>query len=97
MLARSLRTRYSNQGLSSEYRVFHSVEELKHPGYTLAVTKYQAWVDHYVVVIDVTNNQVVVGDPLLGLRRLPQRDFEQMWRFEGVTLTRALPGANHQP
>ena len=97
MLAHTLQARYGNQGLSSQYRVFHSVEELKHPGYTLAVTKYRPWVDHYVVVIDVTNNQVVVGDPLLGLRKLPQPEFEEMWRFEGVTLTRALPGTSHQP
>jgi len=97
MLARMLQIRYGNQGLSSEYRVFHCVEELNRPGYTLAVTKYQAWVDHYVVVIEVTNNQVVVGDPLLGLRTISQPDFEKMWRFEGVTLARALPSMSRQP
>ena len=97
MLAHALQTRYGSKGLASEYRVFRSIDELKHPGFTLAVTKYRAWVDHYVAVLDVTNNQVVIGDPLLGLRKVARRDFEEIWRFEGVVLSRASPANGHSP
>jgi predicted double-glycine peptidase len=88
MLAQALQKRYGSNGLVSEYRVFRSISELKQSGFTLAVTKYRPWVDHYVAVLGVTNSQVVIGDPLLGLRRVAERDFEEIWRFEGVTLMR---------
>jgi len=93
MLASALRKHYGSQGLSSEYRVFRKLDELRHPGFTLVVTKYRAWVDHYVVVLEVTNNHVVIGDPLLGVRRVLDKDFEQMWRWEGVVLKSGV-GAN---
>jgi len=90
ILARTLRDKYASQGLFSQYRVFRNLDELKHSGLTLVVTKYRPWVDHYVAVIEITPDQVVIGDPLVGLRRLSRHDFEQIWRAEGVILHREI-------
>lgn len=89
ILARALDERYGRDGLSSEYRVFHGVDELKSEGFTLAVIKYRFWIDHYVTVLEVTNNQVIVGDPSLGLCTFSQEEFNRIWRRVGVVLKRA--------
>ena len=89
ILARALQQRYGRAGLVSDYRVFHSLAELKREeGITLAVIKYTFWLDHYVTVLEVTNNEVVVGDPSLGLGKFSDEEFQRKWRFVGVVLQR---------
>jgi predicted double-glycine peptidase len=90
ILADALGKKYGNQGLQCEYRVFRRVDDLRHAGITLAVMKYRPLVDHYVAVLEVTDTQVMVGDPLLGLRKLTRQLFVETWRFEGIVLNRAL-------
>ena len=69
--------------------MFHSLAELKSDaGVTLAVIKSSFWLDHYVTVLAVTNNEVVVGDPFLGLCKFSDEDFKRKWRFVGVVLQR---------
>jgi len=43
-------------------------------------------VDHFVTVLEVTDSEVVVGDPLNGLDRLSYDQFRREWRFVGVVL-----------
>ena len=88
MLADGLNRQYAVQGLSAKCRVFHSVAELKPAGSTLAVIKYGFMVDHWVAVLEVTDSEVVVGDPLGGLDRLSYEDFAKKWRFVGIVLQR---------
>lgn len=89
ILARALQQRYGQEGLASEYRVFHNLAELKRAeGVTLVVIKYTFWLDHYVTVFEFTNSEVVVGDPFLGLRKFSNEEFERKWRFVGVVLRR---------
>jgi hypothetical protein len=90
VLARALQDRYAKDGLASEYRVFRSVEELKPAGLTLAVIKYRFWVDHYVTVLEVTDDQIVVGDPARGRCVYTPQEFRDKWRFEGVVLRREV-------
>jgi predicted double-glycine peptidase len=87
ILARALQDRYA--GLLSEYRVFKSVDELKTAGLTLAVIKHSFMLDHYVTVLEFTDDQVVVGDPMKGKVAVSRAEFEKRWRFVGVTLRRA--------
>jgi len=44
--------------------------------------------DHYVTVLEVSDDGVTVGDPLLGLTKLSRAEFEDKWRFVGVVLKR---------
>jgi ABC-type bacteriocin/lantibiotic exporter with double-glycine peptidase domain len=88
MLADGLSRQYAAQGLSAQCRVFHSIAELKAAGLTLAVIKYNLLVDHWVTVLEVTDSEVVVGDPLGGMDRMPFQDFAKKWRFMGIVLHR---------
>jgi ABC-type bacteriocin/lantibiotic exporter with double-glycine peptidase domain len=62
--------------------------ELKQAGLTLAVIKYGFMVDHWVTVLEVTDSEVVVGDPLGGLERLSYDEFSKKWRLIGIVLQR---------
>jgi hypothetical protein len=88
ILAQTLQERYGKDGLSSEYRVFKSVAELRNVVPFLAVIKFNIMLDHYVTVLDVNDDEVTVGDPLLGLTKLSRAEFEEKWRLVGVVLRR---------
>jgi hypothetical protein len=46
----------------------------------IAVVKFGFLVDHYVAVLSIKDDFVVVGDPLKGLQRIPGAAFAEMWR-----------------
>jgi len=91
MLAQGLKTEYGKQGLLVKSRLFKSISELKEAGLTLAVVKYGMLEDHWVTVLEVTDSEVVVGDPLAGMVRLSYQDFCKRWRFIGIVLQRNMP------
>jgi hypothetical protein len=91
VLARALQQRYGNEGLISEFRVFRNLEELRRAGLTLAVIRYTFWIDHYVTVLEVRSDQVIAGDPSLGLVSFSREEFLKKWRFVGVVLKRKQP------
>ncbi len=65
-----------------------SVAELRSIVPFLAVIKFNIMLDHYVTVLEVSDDGVTVGDPLLGLTKLSRAEFEDKWRFVGVVLKR---------
>ncbi len=91
MLAESLQSEYAKDGLVVKCRVFKSISELKQAGLTLAVVKYSLLEDHWVTVLEVTNSEVIIGDPLAGLTRLSYDEFRKRWRFIGIVLQRKIP------
>ena len=88
ILAEVLQKNYSKDGLVVEYRTFKNISELKQAGLTLAVVKFGFMVDHYVTVLEVTDSEVIIGDPLDGLDRMSYEEFQQKWRFVGIVLKR---------
>lgn len=88
ILADALLREYGRQGLVAEYRPFKNLTELKQVGLTLVVVKYSLFVDHYLTVLDVTDTEVIIGDPIGGYDRLPKTDFLRKWRFSGIVLRR---------
>jgi hypothetical protein len=88
ILCEVLQGHYGEQGLRCQYRPFTSIAELKQAGPTLAVMKLTWLVDHYVTVLEVTDQAVVVGDPLSGRVMLSHQEFAARWRKVGVTATR---------
>ena len=76
------------EGLDCAYRHFHSVEELKDAGLVLAVIKFALFVDHYVAVLEVTENEMTVGDPFYGKRTYSRQEFSTAWRHCGIVLKR---------
>jgi len=45
-----------------------------------------------VVVLDVTDESVIIADPFSGKRTLSHREFADKWRLLGITLKRSNPG-----
>jgi hypothetical protein len=88
MLARALNERFGRDGLRAEFRRFSSVEELRAAGLTLVIVKFGLFLDHWLTVLEVTDREVIVGDPLNGENRLTHEEFLRRWRRIGVTLRR---------
>lgn len=91
ILATTLRERYGRDGLWADYRHFQSADELRQAGLTLVVVKFGLLVDHYLVVLEMTEDDVVIGDPFRGKSRLSHSQFTRQWRYAGVVLKRAEP------
>ncbi len=84
----ALQSRYGGDGLRCEYRYFDSLEQLKNAGVTLAMVKDAFLNDHCVAVLNVSDKKVIVGDPEVGRMLLTYKQFEKMWRFSGIVLSR---------
>jgi len=88
VLCRALQKQYGLSGLKCEYRHFKSTAELKNGGITLAVINFSLFLDHYVTVLQVTDDMIIVGDPSRGLRAYSHEEFAKKWRHIGVVLKR---------
>jgi len=87
-LKTALENRYGSEGLKCQYRRFNSLDQLKEAGFTLAVVKDSFLTDHCVAVLKVSDSGVVLADPVTGTRMLSCRQFESIWRFTGLVLSR---------
>ena len=87
-LSKALEGRYGQEGLTCHYRKFDSVAQLKNAGVILAVVKDSLLTDHCVAVLGVSDNMVTIADPVSGIRYFSHAQFEQMWRFAGIVLSR---------
>lgn len=92
VLAQMLNDRFGAKGLRAELRRFRTVEELRSAGLTLVIVKFGLFLDHWLTVLEVTDREVIVGDPLSGEVRLTHGEFLARWRLIGVTLRREPPG-----
>ena len=88
VLAEALQQRYGRQGLVCKYRYFDSVDELKEAGPVLAVIRYGFLVDHYVTIMQVREQDPIVGDPSQGRVRYSHAAFEKKWRHTGIQMFR---------
>jgi predicted double-glycine peptidase len=88
ILAETLQSHYGARGLSAELRQFKDLRELAQAGLTLAVIKYGFLLDHFVTVLNVTDKEITVGDPLSGKSVYSYEEFAKVWRFSGIVLKR---------
>ncbi|MFC1582897.1 cysteine peptidase family C39 domain-containing protein [Planctomycetota bacterium] len=90
-LRNGLEQLYGNLGLYCEYRFFEDLDglaEAQETGITVAVIKYGFMVDHYVTILQVREDAVVVGDPLQGIVVHTREHFSEIWRKTGVVCRR---------
>lgn len=88
-LYKAIRNRYSSDGLDCQIRYFDSVRQLRDEKVTLAVIRDAFLLDHCVAVLDVSDDTVTLGDPILGRITMSHKDFAGVWRFYGITLNRS--------
>lgn len=91
VLARVLNERYGHEGLRAEFRRFHSVEELRGSDPVLVIVKFSLLLDHWLTITEVTDREVIAGDPLSGPVTLTHEEFARRWRRIGVVLRRTSP------
>lgn len=80
-LCRSIGETYS---VPCHIEYFESVDEIADRVPWVAVVKYSFMIDHYVAVLAVEEDSVLLGDPLSGEVRLPKNEFEKQWRKYAV-------------
>jgi len=87
-LAQAIETLYGRQGVRCRIMRFDSIEQLRGICPVIATVEYRFMVDHYVTVLDVEEDTVLVGDPLKGQERLSFEAFEEKWRRVGILVNR---------
>jgi predicted double-glycine peptidase len=97
LLMSAMAGRYGREGIIVKYQDFKDLSALREAGLTLAVVKHSFLVDHYVTVLEVTDQAVVVGDPLEGRVVYPPDAFKKKWRFAGLVIRRRLQAAAPRP
>ena len=95
VLASTLQERYAGLGLSSEYCWFDSIDDLPRGTPVIAVVKFSFMVDHFVTVLNVARDNVVVGDPAAGQITYTREQFQKRWRSRGVVLRRQISGLDY--
>jgi hypothetical protein len=89
-LYRAIQQRYAAQGIECQLRHFKSVGELRGQDVTLVVVKDAFLLDHCVAVLEVGDKTVTIADPALGRQKMSHKEFEDVWRFYGITLKHTL-------
>ncbi|MEN9360660.1 MAG: Peptidase family [Verrucomicrobiota bacterium] len=69
---------YGAEGASTEFRYCRSLDELQPPA--VAALKHSVLNDHYVAVIKIGADDVILGDPLHGLVIMSRAAFLKRWR-----------------
>lgn len=87
-LSSALQNRYRAAGLECRYRRFNSIDELRDSSVSLVVVKDAFLTDHCIAVLEVTDNDVIVADPVTGTKSIPREQFGKIWRFSGIVLKR---------
>ena len=87
-LAKALQNRYGSEGLQCQYRRFDSLDQLKSADVTLAVVSDAFLTYHCVAVLEVSDHNVIIADPVIGRRSMSHKQFEKIWRYCGIVLKR---------
>jgi hypothetical protein len=85
-LYRAIQDRYGAEGLLCQFRRFDSVSQLREADVTLAVVRDAFLLDHCVAILEVGDETVTIGDPVLGRVTMSYKSFEGVWRFYGIVL-----------
>lgn len=84
ILCAALQEAYGKEGLTCEYRLFGSVAELENFVPAIVLIKLNPVTDHHVAVLEVSDDAIVLGDPLEGRRTLSRTEFERIWRHSAI-------------
>jgi predicted double-glycine peptidase len=84
----AIRKLYGGKGIDCQYREFNSIAELKDICPMIAIIKLSPVVDHYTAVLEVTDDKVIIGDPLAGKKEWSYANFKNKWSAAGIVLKR---------
>ena len=90
LLGEAIEKLYVNQGISCEHVRFRTIDELEGQCPVIVTVKFALFVDHFVTVLEVADDYVMIGDPLQGRIKLSRKDFSEKWRNEGVVIRKEI-------
>lgn len=88
LLVDAIEKRFGHAGVKCTAVKFKDIDALKNAGEVMTIVNLDAWTDHWVVVLKITDTAVHTADPIYGLRIESREDFEKRWRWEGLTIDR---------
>jgi predicted double-glycine peptidase len=91
LLCEAMRVYCGPTGPTCEYRYYRDLDELDDSGVTVVCVKHSWLVDHFVTVLDVQPDVIVVADPLGGRRDVPRKHFTRTWRHYGIAIRPEKP------
>ncbi len=86
LLAAAVEEEFRAAGVKADSARDQTIEQLQQAGECLAVVPFDADTDHWVAVLEVTNENVIVADPLRGMRTMSRAEFAETWRHEIVRI-----------
>ena len=92
VLAAMLNRTFRQRGVVANLRRINDLDELKKCGLTLVILNYGILFDHWMCVLHVTDDAVIVGDPVSGRTRLSHAEFLRRFRRVGVMMSRTNSG-----
>lgn len=87
LLSEAIEELYAGRGIRCTYRRFDSIAQLKEICPTIAVVKFGFLVDHYVTVLEVDDEKIIVGDPINGTDEMTHDQFREKWRSIGIVVS----------
>lgn len=87
-LAEAMVQKYGGDGLKCSYQVLDDLKALRDAGLALTVIELEPGSHHWVTVLEVTDQEVKLGDPLNGLRSEPLAVFQQHWDKQTIKVWR---------
>ena len=87
-LVRAIKKLYSKKGIDCSIRKFDSIDQLKETCPMIAAINLSSVVGHYTVVLEVTDDKVIVGDPIAGKKEWTYEYFKNKWSSVGIVLKR---------
>jgi predicted double-glycine peptidase len=90
-LSEALEARYLAEGVRCRFVRLARVSELQGHEPAMVAVKLGMMVDHFVAVLAVTPEAIIVGDPLSGKVTMDHASFEGIWRGGAVLVSRTVP------
>lgn len=91
LLCEAMRVCCGPAGPKCEYRYYGDLDDLDDSEVTVVCVKHSWLVDHFVTVLDVQQDAIVVADPLVGRRSIPREQFARTWRHYGIAIRPTKP------
>ncbi|MBN1975479.1 MAG: hypothetical protein JW787_17715 [Sedimentisphaerales bacterium] len=86
LLTSAIKKLYGKKGIECSIIHFDSIEQLKDICPVITVIKLSSAVDHYTVVLEVTADKVIAGDPIGGKKEWAYEDFTKRCYPAGIVI-----------
>lgn len=88
-IRKGIEEKYNSQGIECDRKYCARPQELSTiKGAMIVQTCHSFMVDHYVAILEVGEDGVILGDPLFGKRKLSYSEFRKIWRNYIIVLSK---------